>query len=107
MTPQLSTSEPQAKGGVDHRLLLDRVHRAGFDDQGREFVARVFAGGVFWDSCTDAEILGLAVVAQQHGLFDQALETLAWLNHERPQCGEGWQARAELLATLGRNPEAM
>ena len=107
MTPQLSTSEPQAKGGVDHRLLLDRVHRAGFDDQGREFVARVFAGGVFWDSCTDAEILGLAVVAQQQGLFDQALETLAWLNHERPQCGEGWRARAELLATLGRNPEAM
>ena len=107
MTPQLSTSEPQAKGGVDHRLLLDRVHRAGFDDQGRDFVARVFAGGVFWETCTDAEILGLAVVAQQHGLFDQALETLAWLNHERPQCGEGWRARAELLATLGRHPEAV
>ena len=79
MTPQLSTSESQGRGGVDHRLLLDRVHRAGFDDQGREFVARVFAGGVFWDSCTDAEILGLAVVAQQHGLFDPALEALAWL----------------------------
>nr|MBP7518590.1 hypothetical protein [Desulfobulbus sp.] len=87
MTPQLSTSESHGRGGVDHRLLLDRVHRAGFDDQGRDFVARVFAGGVFWEAFADAEVLGLAVVAQQHGLFDPALEALAWLNHERPQCG--------------------
>ena len=107
MTQLLSTNEPLAAPGTDHRLLLDRIGKAGFDEAGRAFVVRAFARGVFWTGFSDEEVKELSVIAQQHGLFAEGETILAWLNRERPGFPEGWQAHAELLDTLGRRREAM
>ncbi|MBM9536309.1 CRISPR-associated primase-polymerase type A1 [Desulfobulbus alkaliphilus] len=106
MALQQPNTDIQAIPRQDHRLLLDRINKASFDDAGQAFVRRAFSGEVFWDGCDDDEILGLALVAQQHGLFDQALIVLSWLNRERPQSVRGWQAHVELHATLGQAGEA-
>ena len=107
MTQQLFINEPQVTSKPDHRLLLDRIGKAGFDEAGRTFVVQAFTGGVFWADFTDEEIMGLAVVAQQHGLFDEGLAILAWLNNARSAFVEGWQAHVQLLDTLGRRKEAV
>lgn len=106
MTTPLSISEQQVPQNRDHRLLLDRLGRAGFDEAGRALVVRAFAGGEFWADLSDEEVMTLAVIAQQHGLFDQGLALLGWLNRQRPGCAEGWQAHADLLDTLGKGREA-
>lgn len=106
MTTPLSISEQQVPRNRDHRLLLDRLGRAGFDEAGRELVVRAFAGGDFWVDLSDEEVMALSVIAQQHGLFDQGLALLGWLNEKRPEYAEGWQSHAELLETLGRGREA-
>ena len=107
MSMQQSISEVQAEPRQDHRLLLDRLGKAPFDEDGRAFVGKAFASGVFWGSFADADILGLAMTAQQHGLFDHALEVYSWLNRERATCIEGWRLHVELLDTLGRSGEAV
>ncbi len=107
MTTQPLISEQQSFPNRDHRLLLDRIGKAGFDEAGRSFVVRAFAGGVFWADFSDEEIVDVAVVvAQQHGLFDQGEAVFRWLNRERPNFVDGWKAHAELLDTLGKRREA-
>ena len=106
MTTQLLINEQHTVPNRDHSLLLDRIGKAGFDEAGRAFVVRAFAGGVFWADFSDEEIMGLAVVAQQHGMFAEAVKILAWLNRERPNFAEGWKAHVELLDTLGKRREA-
>ena len=106
MTTPLSISEQQVSRNRDHRLLLDRLGNAGFDEAGRSLVVRAFTGGEFWVDLSDEEVMTLAVIAQQHGLFDQGLALLGWLNRQRPGFAEGWQAHAELLDTLGRGRES-
>ncbi|WP_051554454.1 CRISPR-associated primase-polymerase type A1 [Desulfobulbus elongatus] len=106
MAQRQSISEPQAVPNRDHRLLLDRICKAGFDEAGRAFVVRAFASGVFWADFSDEEVMELAVVAQQHGLFDEGVAILDWLNRERPRYADGWRAHAELLDILGKRKEA-
>lgn len=106
MNQQLVVQEIHSTAAANHRLLLDRIGKAGFDEAGREFVVRAFAGGVFWAACSAQECMELAIVAQQHGLFAEALTVFQWLNQQQPQFARGWQAHIELLDTLGRSSEA-
>ncbi|NLX19031.1 MAG: DNA primase [Desulfobulbus sp.] len=106
MTRQPVVQEKQSRATVTRRLLLDRISKAAFDEAGRNFVARAFGSGVFWAECPPQECVELSVVAQQHGLFAEALTVFQWLNQNRPQFVQGWQAHVELLATLGRHTEA-
>ncbi len=107
MAQPLVVKESSSPPKQDYSLLLDRIGKAAFDEAGRSFVEKTLSIEIFWQSCTEDEILGLAVIAQQHGLFDRSAAILSWLHREHPQCVEGWRAHLELLETLGKKPEAV
>jgi len=105
MTVQAVSQEKQGRPVQDYRLLLKSLDKAAFDEEGTRFVARSLSAGIFWQAFSDEEILGLASVAQQHGLIDKGLEILEWLTDQRPEYEQGWLARLELLHLLGRQAE--
>nr|WP_320012217.1 CRISPR-associated primase-polymerase type A1 [uncultured Desulfobulbus sp.] len=107
MNGQQAVSETFVSTGADHRLLLDRLGKAAFDEAGQSFVQRALNAAPFWGDFTDTDIQHLAIIAQQHGLFTESGQVLAWLNQQQPECLQGWQAHLELLETLGKEKEAL
>lgn len=89
----------------DFRLLLHSLEKAPFNEEGKAFVRSCFSGELFWKELKEGELLALAQITQQHGLFEQTIVLLDWLNTTMPACQSGWQMHLELLHLLGRKTE--
>ena len=84
-----------------YRLLLDRLRTAPLDEEGATFVRRALAEPRLLAGIEAEEMLELAVIAQQHGLLEQALDIYERLHDRFPACADGWQQHLQLLHLLG------
>jgi hypothetical protein len=101
-----NTGRLHEEGARDYRLLLRSIENAPLDQEGNSFVDGCFVGSAFWERLEEDEVLRLALVCQQHGLFARAVTLLEWLNAERPGFLAGWAEHLELLRLLGRREDA-
>jgi len=90
---------PQESG--DYRLLLDRLCKAPLDDSGVSFVRQALTEPQLLEQIDADAMLEVAVIAQQHGLLEQALNIYDRLHDRFPECADGWQQHLQLLHLLG------
>jgi hypothetical protein len=84
----------------DYRLLLDRLNRAPLDESGTAFVRQALAEPHLLEHIDADSMLQAAVIAQQHGLLDQALAVYDRVHDRFPDCEQGWRQHLEILQLL-------
>ncbi len=92
--------QPVPREPNDYRLLLDRLHKAPFDEAGAAYVHQALIEGEILTHIDAQAMLQLAVIARQHGLIDQALAVYERIHERFPECEDGWQQHIEILLLL-------
>jgi len=87
----------------DYSLLLDRIKKSPFDDTGTAFIKRCALDNQVKEQLAEEDLYSLVVTAQQHGLIDQSIILLNWLNKNRPAFKPAWKMHLETLQMLGRS----
>lgn len=86
----------------DYSLLLGRIKKSPFDEQGAAFIRQCAADLSVREQLAEEDLYSLAGITQQHGLIEQSLDLLAWLNENRPTFQPAWMLHFETLQMLGR-----
>ncbi len=90
----------------DYALLLNRLELLVTQGRDPDKAAEYLRREAVWKNLPPDQALTWSRLAQSAGLLDLTLRMLAWLNRTRPGYEPAWQARLELLQTLGREEEA-
>ncbi len=93
-------TRPVQEGAEDYRLFLDRLQRAPLDAEGAAFVRKSLDGSGLLSRLDSRALLQVALVAQQHGLIEHALQVYERINTRFPDCAEGWRQHLEILRLL-------
>jgi len=97
---------PSTRPAPDYALLLNRLELLVTQGRDSDKAAEYLRRDAVWKNLSAEQALVWARLAQSAGLLDLALDVLVWLNRMRPAYEPAWQARLELLQTLGRREEA-
>lgn len=90
----------------DFALLLNRLERLVLLGRNPEKVKVCLRRDAVWKKLSPDQAMIWSRLAQISGLQDVALEVLDWLNRTESDYIPAWQARMDLLQTLGRLEEA-
>ncbi len=86
----------------DYSLLLDRIKKSPFDENGTAFIKQCVSDNQVKEQLAEEDLYFLVVTAQQHGLIDQSIILLNWLNENRTAFKPAWMLHFETLQMLGR-----
>lgn len=90
----------------DYALLLNRLELLVTQGRDQEKAEGYLRRETVWKSLPPEQALSWSRLAQSVGLLDLAQDVLVWLNRTRPDYVPAWQARLDLLQTLGLLDEA-
>ena len=102
---ELKKAQPAGKQDSDYTLLVRRIKKSPFDENGRAFVKECAANIKMREHLGDDELNSVALICQQHGLITWSLNILEWLNEHRPEYLPAWKFHLETLQMLGRNED--
>ncbi|MBW2660226.1 MAG: DNA primase [Deltaproteobacteria bacterium] len=103
--PQTDSVKSNSVKTRDYSLLLDRIKKSPFDDKGMAFIRQCAADNQVGEQLAEKDLYSLIVITQQHGLIDQSLALLNWMNENRPAFKSAWKLHLETLQMLGRGEE--
>jgi hypothetical protein len=90
---------------VEPSPILDRLERLIARDPDAQLPRDLLGRESLWKKLPPADAQRWAVLAQAAGLMELSLQVLSWINAEQPDHEPAWQARLDLLQTLGRSGE--
>lgn len=86
--------------------ILERLERLIRRDPDAQLPRDLLVRDSIWKKLKPHEALRWAMLAQAAGLLDLGIEVLSWINSTDDTFQPAWQARLDLLQTLGRKDEA-
>ncbi len=101
-TQQITNNSTKSR---DYSLLLDRIKKSPFDEKGAAFIRQCSADVSVRDQLAEGDLYSLVVITQQHGLIDQSLTLLDWLNENSPSFEPAWTLHFETLQMLGKGED--